>query len=216
MHAYYNLNSMKPVKGLALLLLLIGILFLVAQYRQRVLDNKSQLSPTPLATPAATNATSSGEIKTEVLAQATSSPLATPKPTSTFRPTAAPTAASAPTGLNVDRFIYPGSSVKSKSTLSLTLNSESDPDAITNWFKDQLSALGFNTTSFVMTKTNINVLNKLVVAKNNTQVSVDIKKSASAAQSEITVEIKNDWAFKWLPIGLFALFDNYGSTNFEV
>src|SRR3989338_4175307 len=67
----------------------------------------------------------------------------------------------APTTNNqINNFRYPSSSETTGSNNSLTLKSSDSPDTITDWYKSKIKSSGMNTTSFVVTKTNNNVLNK--------------------------------------------------------
>lgn len=85
-------------------------------------------------------------------------------------------------------FIYPNSKQINISSNILSLESGDLPDSITNWYKDKIKSLGMNTTSFVQTSTNSNVLNKLVGARESKQIKVEISKSASETLVKILVE----------------------------
>jgi hypothetical protein len=174
---------MKPVRILAVLLLISGMLFLFVQYRQTV-SNQSSAQPSPILGVNFTPSPTPNKTQAAVTAA--------PTVNATIKPTTAPTVAATSDinsdSSNIDRFIYPGATINSKSQTTASLTSSADPGAITSWYKDKLSSLGFNATSFVTTNSNNNVLNKLVVAKNSQEVRVDIKKSASESKTTITIE----------------------------
>lgn len=69
--------------------------------------------------------------------------------------------------------------------------SSDSPSQITNWYKDKIKMLGFNSTSFVQTNTNDNVLNKLAAAKNSSKVAVEISKSPSQTLTSVSVVLDN-------------------------
>ena len=107
------------------------------------------------------------------------------------------TAASTPIGNQDDissisaGYIYPNSNVSQNLGSLLKLTSADNVDAITNWYKEKIKAQGMNVTSFVVTKTNNNVFNKLVGADGKRQVRVEIKKEANASFVEIVIELKS-------------------------
>lgn len=81
-------------------------------------------------------------------------------------------------------FVYPGATPVGNNTYQ----SSDDPVKITNWYKNRINSAGMNVTSFVMTTTNNNVLNKLVGANGSSRISVDISKNAGEAQTTIKLE----------------------------
>ena len=82
---------------------------------------------------------------------------------------------------------YPNAEVVSSGESTLTLRSNDDSDVITDWYKEKITGLGMNTKSFVKTKTNDNVLNKLVGADGQTEIRVEITKQANNPTTEIKV-----------------------------
>jgi len=82
---------------------------------------------------------------------------------------------------------YPNSSIITKSETALILESNGDVDAITDWYKEKIKAMGMNAKSFVVTKTNGNVLNKLVGDNGNIEIRVEISKSAGESTVRIVV-----------------------------
>lgn len=105
-----------------------------------------------------------------------------------FAPTQTPSVTkSSDINTALDNFIYPGSEMVSSNDSSLQLRSSSDVDNITDWYKEKIRSLNMNVKSFVTTKTNDNVLNKLVGANGNSEISVEVKKEPKNNYSEISV-----------------------------
>jgi len=73
------------------------------------------------------------------------------------------------------------------SSASSVFESNDDPDLITNWYKEKIKSLGMNSKSFVQTKTNGNVLNKLVGARGDKEIRVGIVKKNDESVTKITV-----------------------------
>ena len=114
----------------------------------------------------------------------------TPTPIPTNIPsTPTPTAPNQNTSTSIDSYIYPGASVISNSGNQLTLTSAADTDAITDWYKDKIISSGANVRSFVKTKTNNNVLNKLVGDNGEIEISVEIIKNSGDQVATIKVNI---------------------------
>lgn len=82
---------------------------------------------------------------------------------------------------------YPNSRQAGSNDASLIFESSDDPDLITNWYKEKIRNLGMNSKSFVQTKTNGNVLNKLVGARGDKEVRVEIVKKNDESVTKITV-----------------------------
>jgi hypothetical protein len=78
-------------------------------------------------------------------------------------------------------FVYPGAILIGDNTYQ----SSDDPAKITNWYKNKINGAGMNVTSFIVTSTNDNVLNKLVGANSSTKVSVDIIRNNGENQTTI-------------------------------
>ncbi|MCL4385399.1 MAG: hypothetical protein M1326_03695 [Cyanobacteria bacterium] len=89
----------------------------------------------------------------------------------------------------ISAFIYPNSTVLDFKENLLTLKSMDSTDAITNWYKNKIKADKMSIETFIKTKTNNNVLNKLVGTNQNKQITVDIKKTANEKESEIIIKI---------------------------
>ncbi|RJQ36929.1 hypothetical protein C4559_04330 [Candidatus Microgenomates bacterium] len=86
-------------------------------------------------------------------------------------------------------FIYPNSKLIDFEENLLTLKSSDSTEAITNWYKNKIKADKMSIETFIKTKTNNNVSNKLVGTNQNKQITVDIKKTASEKESEIIIKI---------------------------
>src|SRR3990172_11371851 len=94
----------------------------------------------------------------------------TPSPTTTSSPSISretsaspiPTPKSTSAVVSSQAFQYPNSVQVRSENNSTTYESSDDPNLITNWYKDKIKSLNMNAKSFVTTKTNGNILNKLV------------------------------------------------------
>ncbi|HBC72807.1 MAG: hypothetical protein UX91_C0006G0037 [Candidatus Amesbacteria bacterium GW2011_GWB1_47_19] len=85
-------------------------------------------------------------------------------------------------------WFYPGSVLVSPDTYE----TPDDPDKVTLWYKEKINAIGLNVRSYVQTKTNDSVLNKLVGAgADNIKISVEISKAAGTVTTRIRVTIDN-------------------------
>ncbi len=120
----------------------------------------------------------------------------TPQPTSSQKPTTAPILESTQTptpaqtsSSSIDEWVYPGASVTTKSSNSLSFETRDDTEAVTNWYKDKINSKGFSAKSFVTTKANDNILNKLSGAKENQEVSVEIKKAPGEVAAKVVVNL---------------------------
>jgi len=154
------------------------ILLYRSLFSQSNLNNEVPLSPT-----VGTNseATISGTPTLEALTPTIKPTLKPTNETATPRPTNKPTESSN------NNWYYPGASVVSSSGNSATLSTGTDPDAVTDWYKNKIKERGMNTTSFVTTKTNNNVLNKLAGSGNGQNISVEIKRDAGSSITQIAL-----------------------------
>lgn len=80
-------------------------------------------------------------------------------------------------------FTYPGA----QTTGNGEYTSGDDPDVITNWYKDKIKDMGFNTKSFVTTKTNDNVNNVLAAANGYKQIKVTIARASGESTTQIKI-----------------------------
>lgn len=88
---------------------------------------------------------------------------------------------------NINDLQYP----ESKQISSDTWESSDSPQTVTEWYKQKIQSLGMNTTSFVQTSTNGNVLNKLVGSDGKEEIEVQITKSNKAQGVEIKLNVNN-------------------------
>src|SRR3972149_3728440 len=108
----------------------------------------------------------------------------TPNPTSSPAPTTAPTSTDKSL---ITNFVYPGAAVKSQTSSTLTLESTDHTDKITDWYKSKIESLGVNVKSFVATRANDKVLNKLAGAGKGLEINVEISKDAGSFLATISV-----------------------------
>src|SRR3989344_1127374 len=119
----------------------------------------------------------------------TEAPTATPSPLPSQQPTKPQAKPTPKDEALLSNFQYPNATKESSNENSLVLKSNDDSDDITDWYKEIIVRLGMNTKSFVKTKTNDNVLNKLVGADGKTEIRVEITKPAGNPTTEIKVSI---------------------------
>lgn len=113
----------------------------------------------------------------------------TPTRAPTTQPTPKPTT---PPAVNQGEFQYPGSTRVGSDDETVTYQSQDDSDRITDWYEEKIRSLGMNAKSFVKTRTNDNVLNKLVGADGSREVRVEISKPAASSTVTIKVSITED------------------------
>lgn len=130
------------------------------------------------------------ENKEEVLSES-----AEEKDADDISPSTKPNATSFPTptqttiNSNILDYKYPNSQLISSSEYFLSLESSDNSDVITNWYKEKVNSLGMNVKTFVTTKANDKVLNKLVGADGDKEISVEISKENEASSVKISVTI---------------------------
>lgn len=100
----------------------------------------------------------------------------------TVAPTAEPEQTTAPTN-----YLYPGAKVVSQSTDEIQLETTDSPQQVTDWYKNYIQENEMNTTSFVTTNTNSNVLNRLVGTGNAKKIDVEIKKTDGEESTKIKI-----------------------------
>lgn len=104
-------------------------------------------------------------------------------PTIIVKPTSIPTNPPTINQNSDESFVYPGS----RSMGGNSYTSSDDPDKITNWYKEKINSQGYSSKSFVTTKTNEKVLNKLSAAKNNKNILIEISRANQNSESVITI-----------------------------
>lgn len=97
-----------------------------------------------------------------------------------------PTPTSSPAALL--NYIYPQAKVTFQTSSKLELESNADPTAITDWYKNKIRGLGFSAKSFAQTNTNGAVFNKLSAARTGEKIEITIKKDQNASNVTITVD----------------------------
>lgn len=112
---------------------------------------------------------------------------ADPTNTPTQEPTAKPT--QQPNNISLSQYMYPGSTVVSSSSSKLELTTGTDPNTVSDWYRSLVKTNGFSVTSSIKTSTNEIVNNKLVAAKGDQQVSVNVSKKNGS--TVIVVEVNN-------------------------
>ena len=129
--------------------------------------------------------------KEEVLSEnVNSTGLPTPSPEETITPF--PTSSPQVVTSSIHAYIYPGSNVINSSSSVLSLESDENVDKITDWYKDKIQSAGMNIKTFVVTKANDNVLNKLGGSNANQEVNVEIEKKSGESNVSIRVTIDID------------------------
>lgn len=91
----------------------------------------------------------------------------------------------------IETFIYPGSSIINKDSNKLELSSNHEPDKITDWYEVKIRNLGYTTKTFVKTKTNGDVNNRLIGEKTEHQIEIKITKQQTDNQTKIHLELSN-------------------------
>jgi len=86
---------------------------------------------------------------------------------------------------------YPNSVSINETSTTLSLESTDNTDIITDWFKAKIEESGANVKSFVKTKSNEKVLNKLVGSDGNFEIRVEISKETDTSKVIISVTLKN-------------------------
>lgn len=92
---------------------------------------------------------------------------------------------------DLDSYRYPSSTIVSSSSDTLMLESQDSSDTVTDWYQDKIQSQGLNTKSFVKTKTNGQVLNKLVAAGGSTKIEVEITQASDQSIVSIRVNLSN-------------------------
>lgn len=168
-------RAVEILIGLSVVLLLIGNFSLIAGDRAEVSDKKEEIlgdtseskeeepSPTPTDIPSAESV--DVEIKTEVNSNPTSTPI--PEENS-----------DSPVGQD---FIYPGA----VSTGGNSYETSDGADTVTDWYRDQIVSRNMNVKTFVTTKTNGNVLNKLAGANGTIEINVEIEREEGSSKTTI-------------------------------
>jgi hypothetical protein len=71
------------------------------------------------------------------------------------------------------------------------MESTEDTDKITDWYKSKIEDLGMNVKSFVTTKANDKILNKLSAADGVREINIEISKDSELSAVKISVALSN-------------------------
>ena len=93
---------------------------------------------------------------------------------------------------SIDNFSYPGANIASMSRSHLSLSTQDNPDDVTNWYKNKIKSYGKSVSSFVTTKTNDNVFNKLVGADSKEELRITIEKKSDSQTVTIQVDLESN------------------------
>lgn len=107
----------------------------------------------------------------------------TQAPKSSTKPTQDPKKVEDTTNLK-----YPNSTVVSQNGSTTIYESSDNADAITDWYKKEIEDLNMNVKSFVTTKTNGKILNKLVGSDGKVEIDVEITKPSEEDTVKISVK----------------------------
>lgn len=167
------------------LIIIWGLITLIWSGFKLVGGQISQVSPKPQLLP----------VSPKPLPALTPLPSSVATPTSSLQPLTAASPRPSPTKLpnpqlEINQFRYPNSSQVSAAGNSLNLESSDNADTITNWYEKKIASLGMSAKSFVKTRTNGKVLNKLVASGNRGEIEVEISQLDASSQVTIVVTIK--------------------------
>jgi len=90
----------------------------------------------------------------------------------------------------MESYKYPGAKVINFSDREILMQSFDDPDVITNWYRSIIQNQNLNVKTFVTTKTNDNVLNKLVGVSQEFEIEVVIEKKSGENIIRISIELR--------------------------
>jgi len=116
-------------------------------------------------------------------------PSSTPIPTITIKPTVTPTIPVAVASNSLTVYKYPNSTVVSIDNNSMVLRSDDDTGLITQWYKDKIVEKKMSVKTFISTKANDKILNKLNGVSGDEEVEIEISKSDQQSNVEILVKL---------------------------
>jgi len=91
---------------------------------------------------------------------------------------------------SINSFVYPGSEVKIIEINKVEMQSKSDPQVITDWYKEKIRGLGMRVNSFIQTNANGNVLNRLVSQNAEFKIDINITRKSNEENTRIEVSFK--------------------------
>ena len=86
-------------------------------------------------------------------------------------------------------YLYVDADIVSQTDTKLSLSSSANVDIITAWYEDKIKSEGMNIKTFVTTNANDKILNKLVGANANKEISVEISKEPGETNCFIHVTV---------------------------
>ena len=92
-----------------------------------------------------------------------------------------------PKEVNNNKYIYTNGTVVINTTSNIKIESEASPDDITLFYKNLFKKNNSKVKSFVTTKTNGNILNKLVGIIDGKTITIEIKKDSDSKTVYITL-----------------------------
>ncbi|MCL4398075.1 hypothetical protein M1403_03585 [Patescibacteria group bacterium] len=85
-------------------------------------------------------------------------------------------------------WIYPGATQIDNSSGVVTYETTDEPSAVTSWYQDQIARGGMTVTSYIVTNTNDNVINRLVGASaDGSEIEVEIVRLAGSSYTTISL-----------------------------
>lgn len=135
-----------------------------------------------------------GPVRVIVAPAVSPGPTAPPTNTSASRPSPvtrtiqSPTATPAPlTTPGSDDWKYPGSSVISRGTDRLSLETPDEPATVTSWYENRIRTLGYSARTSVRTQTNGNTENKLAASGRDGTISITVTRNSGGRVTSVTV-----------------------------
>jgi len=86
---------------------------------------------------------------------------------------------------------YPDTKSISESSNAIRLESEIDVETLTNWYKEKILALGYDSKSFISANSNGNIEKRLIGQKENEELYIEIKKPNGFIRTIINIELSN-------------------------
>lgn len=111
-------------------------------------------------------------------------PTLTPSPVPSLNPTPTPNVVKV---LGLSTWSYPNARITLSGTNTLSLESSDNADVVTAWYKNEIKQKGYGTTSVIQTSTNGRVINKIVAAKSNETVTIEITKDTPSSPTIIKI-----------------------------
>jgi hypothetical protein len=86
-------------------------------------------------------------------------------------------------------WIYPGSTEVDSGINTINLSSNDNTDVITGWYEDRIKNLGMNIRTFIKSRANDDVNNKLSASGGKQNISVSVTRKSGDSRVSIKVEI---------------------------